>query len=397
MLKKLEISPEVTRLIQRSCQQKRLAFEKELARYVVEQAVVELDSDLELIVDGASALAEIAPLAKSLGLNDIVVNDRHIHVSVLAANGKVGISKALLHTAYLEIGILVVKTDDGQGGTIVGHIDHSALISSSIETSDLDELELDFHPQDNFSLAAFFTNLAKMPKAEQRTTVKLTAEDWLTLVRDRSSLPIEKQRQMISALLNPTVQENLALVLRIDEDKLSETLREAAIWHARAQRFSDRLAAKFRLTNPAKVKEAVLRAGEICGGQTELPEFRKAVLSELTREAISAKLTAGAAAQIQALIDQVYAGASALSTVKRFVKNQLTVDLAQAINDQRQGLISFANATVEEFGSAFTTLQLQPSYATHSQKDNVGLDAVNEALIFRETAKLVEQVKELEL
>jgi len=177
--------------------------------------------------------------------------------------------------------------------------------------------------------------------------------------------------------------------------ELSVLLQDSAIWNARVEKFCAQLGKKFHVLDSKQIRQVVLRVGEQFGGQTDLPEFRKAVLEDLARQALGEKLTSRV--PIQSLIDHIYSGTSVLSAVKQFVSNQLSVDLAQAINDQREGLVSFAKATKEEFGMAFGRLALQPAYATHSQKEVIGLDAVNEALILLEVAKLAEQVKELEL
>jgi len=394
--KSIEISPEIAQLIELSSKQRQVPFKQELARNVVEQAVIAEDPELGFMVEAGIALAEITPLARSLGVNDVVINSKHIHVSVLNAQNKVTIPTILMSTRYLENGVLVVKLNGVNYGTIVGHITEQTLTVVARENS-TEEIEIDFQPEKEFDLTKFLDGLATQIDQDRAKSSDLKAEEYLIFLQDRSNLPLEKQKQIISALTNPHIRENFAFIAQSKEDRALDILRDAAIWNARVEKFLERLKTKFSSLSADKLKEVVLRTGERLGGQVDHPEFRKAVLAELTNEVVSYKLSSHARAQIGALIERVYAGASALSAVKQFVTNQLTVDLAQTINDQRHGLISFANATVEEFGLAFKTLAVQPAYATHSQKENVDLDSVNEALVLLEAAKLAEEMKEIEI
>jgi hypothetical protein len=397
MFKDIEINPEVARLIQRNCLKKQLPFEQELARYVVEAAIVELEPELELIVEADSALAEILPLAGAIAVNDVVINGRHFHVAVLNDDGQVKVKSILIDTDYLKSGTLVVKLNGSSSGRIVGCVDKQQWQVADAKRTANGETFLSFKEQSDFSLSEFFKKIVGEQPTQVKSNVALRADDYLTFIKEPSRLSTDTQKQVISALLTPSIRENVALVAKAKQDEIIHVLRDAAVWHARVEKFSSRLRDKFPSFNPERTKAAVMRVGEKLGGQTEMLEFRKAVLSELTQEALAEKLTGSRKAQITSLIDRISAGASALTAVKQMVKNPLSFDLAEAINKQRQGLISFASATVEEFGLAFKNLALQPAYATHSQTDTVGLDAVNEALILLETAELAEQVRELEL
>jgi hypothetical protein len=394
MIKDIEISPEMARLIQRNCAQRQLPVEREVARYVVETTILELPPELELMVEADAPLAEITPLAKSIGVNDVVVNGRHIHVTVLDSEEKISVKSMLVGTDYLKSGCLVVKLNGIRSGAVVGVVGEQEWHSAQDKNAQTPELTIAFQPQSRFELTDFFKALASEPLENKRT---LTASDCLAFLKDPDSLPLNTQKQVVSGLLNRTVRESVALVASSNKDEAIEVLRDASVWNARVEKFSERLSSKFPTLNREKTRLAVKRVGEKLGGQTEMAEFRKLVLNELTQEAITEKLTSQRKAQLALLIDRISAGASALAAVKQMVTNPLSFDLAQAINKQREGLVSFANATVEEFGLAFKNLALQPAYATHSQKDAVGLEAVNEALLLLEAANLAEQVRELEL
>ncbi|PWU01578.1 MAG: hypothetical protein C5B53_02790 [Candidatus Melainabacteria bacterium] len=394
MIKDIEISPEMARLIQRNCAQRQLPAEREVARYVVETTILELTPELELMVEADAPLAEITPLAKSIGVNDVVINGSHIHVAVLDSEEKISIKSVLVGTDYLKSGTLVVKLNGIRSGAVVGSISENEWRSAQDKNAMTPELAIAFHPDNRFDLTDFFKGLAHEQPESKRT---VTATDCLAFLKDPDSLPINTQKQIVSGLLNRSVRESVALAANSNKDETIEVLRDASVWNARVEKFSERVTSKFPSFNRNKIKAAVLRIGEKLGGQTEMAEFRKSVLNELTQEAITEKLTSQRKAQLALLIDRISAGASALAAVKQMVTNPLSFDLAQAINKQREGLVSFASATVEEFGLAFKNLALQPTYATHSQKEAVGLDAVNEALLLLEAANLAEQVRELEL
>lgn len=398
MTKEIEIRPQIARLIQRSCQQKHVSFEQELARYVVEQSVMALDPELELIVEADSALSEIAPLPHTTGVNDVVVNGQHIHVISLTPEGTAKIKSVLAATDYLKAGSLVVKLTGSHAGAVIGKIDAEQW-QGFANGNDAEEISLNFSHQPDFSLSDFFQRPCPPVSNQQNTNLK--AEDYLTFLKDRDKLPIEKQRQIVSALLDPATKENFRIAASHHQTasgpvRLEELMREAATWNARVERVSERLVNKFPTLGRQTVEELVLRVGEKCGGQTELPEFRKSVAVELTQVMLKAKLSAGARTFIEPIIDCVNSGKESLAAAKQFVKNPLSLDLARAINEQRKGLVGFANVTADEFVSAFQSLSIKPAYATHSQKENVGLEAVDEALFFLETAQLAEQLKELE-
>lgn len=397
MLKDIEISPEMARLIQRNCAQRQLPVDREVARYVVETAVLELPPELELIVEADAPLAEIVPLAKSIGVNDVVVNDKHIHIAVLDSEEKLTIKNMLVGTDYLKSGTLVVKLDGIRSGAVVGSISAQDWQNAQNKDKANPELTIPFHADGRFDLTDFFKGLAKEASSQTDNQRKPTATECLSLLKDPDSLPLDTQKQIVSGLLNRNVRESVALVANSNKDETIEVLRDASIWNARVEKFSERLSSKFPAIKREKARAAILRVGEKLGGQTEIAEFRKSVLNELTHEAVSEKLPSQTKAQLGLLIERISAGASALGAVKQMVSNPISFDLAQAINKQREGLVSFANATVEEFGLAFKSLSLQPAYSTHSQKDSVGLDAVNEALLLLEAANLAEQVRELEL
>jgi hypothetical protein len=391
MIKNIEISPEMARLVQRQCRREQLPFAQQLARGVVEEAIMSENPQLDLLVDSASALAEIPALVRAAGVNDVVINGKHVHVAVLDSDNKVAIPAMLARTRYLANGALIVKLDGTQAASVVGHLS-AAVIDKAFESAHDTDLFLEIEPGSDFELAKVAETL--MAFEDGSAQMKLKAQDYVTFVNDRSSLPLAVQRQIVSALMEPAIRENVSFLWQ--RDHVVEALADAALWNSRVDALCQKLALKFTSLAGSQIKDAVLRVGEKLGGQVEITEFQKTLVGELTQAAIRERVSPKAQAQIKGLIDEIYSGASALKAVKQLISNQLTIDLAEAITRQRKGIIDLANATADEFGLAFRSLSLQPAYATHSQKETVSLEVVDEALLLLEVAKLAEEMKGLE-
>ena len=80
------------------------------------------------------------------------------------------------------------------------------------------------------------------------------------------------------------------------------------------------------------------------------------------------------------MLEQLFAGKKVVDQVREYVKNQVAVDIAAKIQETRQGLVNFSQASAEEITSAVRQLSLQPAYATHSQSETSAVDDINEAL-----------------
>ena len=396
MVTNIDISPEIARLLQHTCERTRVPFQQQLARNVAEEAVMACPPEAALLLDSEATLSEIAPLARALGFNDIVVNGHHIHVVVLGDDQKIRINPLLVDTGYLSAGVLVVSLNVPVSGKVIGHVTEGHVKEAGSLTLG-GEVVLPYHASEQFDLASVLAAVAGDPPSLPAANPTLKAQDFMTFLKDHASFPVETQKQIISAFLTPKVRDNVALVAATIEDSLPNVLKEAAIWNARVEKLSTQLSAKFPTLKAEKVRRSVLKIAEKLGGQVDLPEFQKTLLHELTLEIVSSKLTSQARQQIKGIVDQIYMGSSAIAAVKKLVNNQLTVDIAQKIGEQRRGLIDFADATTEEFGMAFRTLAVQPAYATHSQQESIDLDTVTEALILLETAKLAEELKNLDI
>src|SRR5579883_2296425 len=227
MLKDIEISPEMARLIQRHCAQRQVPVDREAARYVVETTVLELPPELELIVEADAALAEIAPLAKSIGVNDVVVNDKHIHIAVLDSEENLTIKNVLVGTEYLRPGTLVVKLDGIRSGAVIGSVRAEDWQNAQSKGNNNSELTIPFHvhADSHFDLTDFFKGLSQEAFSRADIKRKPTATECLSLLRDPDSLPLETQKQIISGLIDRNLRESVALVASSNKDEIIEVLR----------------------------------------------------------------------------------------------------------------------------------------------------------------------------
>ncbi len=147
------ISPEVTRLAQLKAKQAGVDINYELARSIVEESIIELDPELDLVMNTSESFCEIAGLAKFVGANDVVVNDRHFDVRVVDDEGNVEISRGLDRHTYLLNGSLIVSLQGTDGGTVVGLVAPSNWVTAEQQTKG-GNATLKFQPQSDFDLGA---------------------------------------------------------------------------------------------------------------------------------------------------------------------------------------------------------------------------------------------------
>jgi hypothetical protein len=399
MVTKIKVSPEIARLTQRRASRYELSFAKQLAYCIAEQAVLELDPQLGFVLDNENSLAEVDALVRAVQVNDIVVNGRHIDVSVLR-EGIVEVHKAVVHTPYMECGSLVVRLDGPSTGSVVGHIQGK----SFAQAADMDgathaTIRLAFTANENFDLAACLQQIERNHKANiDRPAEELPkAEDYLQFSRDQQKLSLEKQRSVVAAALSsPAVRKNIGVLSNFIVDTAPRVLRDSAVWELRSANIVDKLKSSFPSIPEARIQEMVAKIGERFGGQSESPLFREELLKSLAQKEISAKVSADVKPKLDNLIAKVLAGRNKVDAIKEFVKNQVAVEVGRMIGEQRDVYRQFARASKEEIGFAFQQLAVQPAYATHSQPENTALDAINEALQLYEAANIVEEAMALE-
>lgn len=389
------ISPEVTRLAQLKAKQAGVDINHELARSIVEESIIELDPELDLVINTAESFSEIAGLAKFVGANDIVVNDRHFDVRVLNDEGNVEISRALIGTPYLSNGSLVVSLNGTEGGTVVGMIGAATWSSAEQQTKN-SNVTLKFKPEANFDLGATLSGICNKVQANTPNTVKtLPNESELhAFIHNRDNIIAARQKQIIISILNDLTVRAMFEDAQATARKTDRVISDAAIWENRVETVVDSVSSKFTALSPKEVRSVVRKTGEIFGGQPESPQFRKHMLSKLTVEQLSKKFAGVSLSKVAEVVDHVFSGQSALDSVKGIVNNKVAVEIAAKIKTQRNRAEGFVAATAEEIGMAFNQLSLQPAYATHSSADS-GIESINEALQLLEAAELAEQASNL--
>lgn len=389
------ISPEVTRLAQLKAKQAGVDLNHELARSIVEESIIELDPELDLVMNTAESFSEIAGLAKFVGANDIVVNDRHFDVRVLNDEGNVEISRALIGTPYLLNGSLIVSLNGTDGGTVVGLIG-AANWQSAEQQSKSSNVGLKFRPEANFDLAATLSGICNKAQAVMPNTLKTlpNESELYGFIQNRDNIIAARQKQIVISILNdPSVRakfEDAQAATR----KTDRVVSDAAVWANRVETVVESVSPKFATLSPKEVRSVVRKTGEIFGGQPESPQFRKHMLSKLTVEQLSKKFAGVSLSKVAEVVDHVFSGQSAVDSVKGIVNNKVAVDIAAKIKTQRNRAEGFVAATAEEIGMAFNQLALQPAYATHSSADS-GIESINEALQLLEAAELAEQASSL--
>jgi hypothetical protein len=140
----------------------------------------------------------------------------------------------------------------------------------------------------------------------------------------------------------------------------------------------------------------VARVGETLGAQPESSDFRKTLLSTLTREELAHSLGGQALKKAGDVAEAVLSGRAVTDAIKDFAKNPVAVELAVHIKRQRNRVGDFIDASAQELTSAFGQMALQPVYATHSQDPQAGVESVNEALKMLDAGELAEGLRELE-
>jgi hypothetical protein len=118
----IAISPEIARLAQRKTSETGTSFYSEIARIIVEEAVVNLDPELGLVVEPEKAVAGNDAVASCLGVNDLVINGKRIDVRAVDSDGRIAIDADLIGTSYLEGGTIVVRLENSRTGVIAGYI-----------------------------------------------------------------------------------------------------------------------------------------------------------------------------------------------------------------------------------------------------------------------------------
>ncbi|MBU6454504.1 MAG: hypothetical protein KGS72_22235 [Cyanobacteria bacterium REEB67] len=414
------LSPELVRMAQARVKECGASIDNELARLVVEEAIVALPEELDMLVDGALPISQSNVLAGALGANDLVVAGRQIDVRPLSLDQTVTIDRVLIGSPYLAHGSLVVRLCERAAGQVVAFVTPNLWLKAEAAQKDSGspDIVLSVQPDENFALAERLVEISagpsfKLPSISQLSDLKSALGE---LVNNRETLTSARQKQ-IFAYLSTRWEKDIETLLPLVESvpvslssaKVKRVVSDAALWNGKVERLAAKLSECFPAIGEVELRHRIDLAGERYGSQLTAPRYRRALLAELIALQMAAKNTVAPAqkttlsfplAKAQALVEKVLAGEAAVDAVKNVIGNQIAVDLALAIQKQRRNLNKLGAlmvASAEELGFAYGQLALQPAYATHSQSEESGVDSVNEALTLFAASDLASESRALEL
>lgn len=388
----ISITAEIVKLAQLRSRTTGCDVRQEIARTVAQDAIMNLDPELDLLVEEDSAFSRDDRLVAAFDVNDIVVNGARYDVRLVGEDSRVSIPRFLVGTSYMNAGTLAVALHGDRTASVVGFIPRSDWDLQDKHAGPKEE-RLIIRINGAFDLGA--TVAAARPASHSSKAHHLPhANEIHAFMGNRQEMKIEGQRQLVDSVLqNEEVWKDLQTGL--SKAFVRKTLSHASVWNSKLEKISEAVQPKFSKLNKEEVKTLIAKLGEQLGGQAESPQFRKEMLVRLTREELGRSLKGEALKKANAVIDQVFAGRSVLDVVKDSVKNKAAIDLAVTIKRQRQKVANFIEASADEISLAFRQLALQPVYATHSQTDE-GVEAVNEALKILDACELAESISSIE-
>jgi hypothetical protein len=363
---------------------------------VAEEAVIDLDCELGLLLENELSMNQSDVLAASLGVSDIVVNGHRLDVRAIDEDGEVVITRALVGSPYLSMGSLLVKLEGVHGGTVVGHLSSGAWLKAEDGLRDADPIRVPVALGD-FNFAEFMVELTNkailnLPGASKLVNFKTDVNE---LINDRGRLIVARQKQIFSYLCSHWSEETMAAVeaigYKLPAARVTKVLLAAGRWNAVVEKTSDKLADRFTKLSKDEIRRQVMAVGERFGGEIKGPAFRSELLQQLAASELARSSTVPVNVA-QSVLAKVLAGVSAADAVKELVKNAVAVDLALSIKSKRQAAVGFMAATADEIGMAFQQLALQPAYATHSAADS-GIDSINEALALLSATDMADTIK----
>lgn len=376
----------------------------DLALLAAEAIIIELDPKLNFVCEQWESLNLIEPLASILGINDLVINGRHIDVRVTTDDNYVSIAKPLVGSSLLTSGSLIVKLEQSEPdnlASIIGYVPASTW-SQLKEQDGVVSLKVDVEP--DFDLIATLKSIFKRLQTDQAPEKKPTREELRSFLQSPASS--SSLRTIIAALCFNQETRDMACELSQDAtismplNTVIAVLQKAAAWNFTCENIASSLSSQFKNVKPAEIKKLVQTLGERFGGQPESTEFMNAILAEVVQAEMSNKFksTQALKERVKTLTSKLARGASLNDSVKAIINNPVAVDIAFAIKETRNQfsvskLEKFVDATVEEIGGAFQKLALQPVYATHSKENEAGVDSINEALELLEAHDIIERAE----
>ena len=401
MTNRVEFSPETVRMAQLRARANGVELTMELARLAVEELVIMAEPELELLLQPELALSSVDSLQTVLKVNDVVVNGLMLDVRALDSEGRLSLRKSLIGTPVLANGSVVVRVNGSGSADLVGHLPKERW-SQAERTARGEDVALQFEEDgSSFDIIDFLSNLSAVTlELSVQSDAGVSEVELRELLNNRRSLPLTRQRQIVSALATSPRLRSAAeeLKLNLSPQRIESVLKAESKWNRRTEEMVNVLSDKLKSVSKENLAGHIRKTGEFYGGQTDAPAFRKAVLSRLADEKLAERVGAGFLKRARNMAEIMLRGATVRDAVKDLISNGAAVDIAFAIKERRPSANqakAFMQATAEEIGQAFASLALQPSYATHSNKD-AGMDSINEALELLEAGDMVSEIMDLE-
>lgn len=395
MTNRIEITPEMVKLAQQRIRATGGDVRQEIARHVAQESVFALDPEHGFLVDEDTAFSRDDRLVAAFDVNDVVVNGVRFDVRIVGDDGRVSLPRYLDGRSYMSCGTLAVAINTDRTASVVAFIDRAdwELQDKNLRNEDKLVIRAD---RGEFNLANVLARTTAKPSTADHAGSAPSHNDLQRFVGNRTEVPMDQQRKTVDAALsNPDCWTDLAgIVSSWSKPAMRRTLTHAAVWNYKLEKMAETVQPKFPKLNRDDIKLIIARTGESLGGQAESPQFRKELLTRLTKEELGRSLQGEQLRKASAIADQVMSGRSMRDAVNDFVKNSQAVDLALTIKRQRQKVVNFIEATTEELSAALRTMALQPVYATHSNQE--GVESINEALKLLDACELAERAKELE-
>ncbi len=394
MSNRIPITAEIVKLAQLRSRATGCDVRQDMARQVAQEAILELDPELDFLIDEDSAYSRDDRLVSALDVNDIVVNGTRIDVRLVGEDNRISAPRHLVGTSYMSGGTLAVAIHTDRSASIVGYIPQSDWDLQDKHAGAKDDKVI-FRAAGNFDLASQLPAIvAAGNKDNKHAKANIQSSDIAQFCGAKQDMKLSKQREFVESTLHnesiwPELQTGVSKAL------VRRTLTHASVWNYKLDKIADSLQSKFSKLSKDEVKNCIAKIGERVGGQIESSNFRKELLMQLTREELAHSLSGEQLKKATNLVEQVFAGKSVIDVLKDTVKSKTTIDLAVAIKRQRQKFTNFIESSSDEISFAFRQLALQPVYATHSTNPE-GVEAVNETLELLDACELAESLKTLE-
>lgn len=390
----IPITAEIVKMAQLRSRATGCDVRQETARQIAEQAILELDPELDLIIEEDAAYSRDDRLVATFDVNDIVINGVRLDVRLVNDDGRVSVPRYLVGTSYMNGGTLAVAFNPDRTASVVGFIPRKDWDLQDKHAGPKED-RLMFRVGGQFDLSklpSILSSVSNHNHKPHRSTLHST--DIAQFCGHRQEMKLSQQREFVEAVLH---NENCWPDLQVGLSKafVRRTLTHASIWNQKLDSLSESVQSKFNKLSKEEVKAVIAKFGEQVGGQVDSPKFRKEMLLKLTREELAHSLKGEQLNKAIKIVEQVFSGRAVVDVVKDIVKSKTAIDLAVTIKRQRQKVTNFIEASSDEISFAFRQLALQPVYATHSQQEE-GVESVNEALKLLDAAELAESLNSLE-